>query len=427
MDKPINLYTQAKKYLPGGVNSPVRAWKNLDKDPIFISCANDAKLTDEQGKQYLDYICSWGAVILGHNYPALTDALTTRINQGLSFGAPSVLETELAHKICSALPSIEKIRLVNSGTEATMSAIRLARGATGRKLIIKFDGCYHGHVDSLLIAAGSGAATHNTPTSAGIPQDVINHTISLPYNDSTAVKRTFMQYGEQIAAVIVEPIAGNMNFVRGTQDFLATLRQACDDYGSLLIFDEVMTGFRVAYGGAQSLYKIQPDLTCLGKIIGGGLPVGALGGKAEIMDNLSPIGNVYQAGTLSGNPIAMQAGIIVLDKLATVDYSQFDKLTNRLTTGLVKIAQQHGSKISSDSQGAMFGFVFTQLKENYNYTHIQQANLTQFKQFFLSMLGKGIYFAPSVFEAGFISLAHTSADIDYTLEAADHVLEQMQA
>ena len=326
-----DLYVQAKRYIPGGVNSPVRAWTNLGREPIFIKSANGAYITDESDNDYIDYVSSWGANILGHSHPLLLNVINNTAAKGVSFGAPSILETKLAEHICNAVKSVDKIRFVNSGTEATMTAVRLARGFTGRDLVIKFDGCYHGHVDSLLVSAGSGVATHNKAASTGIPLDTIRYTISLPYNDVAALESTFTKYANQIAAVIVEPIAGNMNFIRSSKFFLDTISRLCNLHKSVFIADEVMTGFRVAYAGAQSLYEIKPDLTCFGKIIGGGLPVGAVGGAAEIMDYLSPVGGVYQAGTLSGNPLAMASGLAVLKELQKICYEDLSDKTATLT------------------------------------------------------------------------------------------------
>ena len=416
-----DLYLQAKHYIPGGVNSPVRAWTNLGREPIFIKSANGAYITDESDNDYIDYVSSWGANILGHSHPLLLDVIKNTAAKGVSFGAPSILETELAKHICNAVKSVDKIRFVNSGTEATMTAVRLARGFTGRDLVIKFDGCYHGHVDSLLVSAGSGVATHNKAASTGIPLDTIRHTISLPYNDVAALESTFTKYAHQIAAVIVEPIAGNMNFIRSSKAFLDAIARLCKLYKSVFIADEVMTGFRVAYAGAQSLYDIKPDLTCFGKIIGGGLPVGAVGGATEIMDYLSPVGSVYQAGTLSGNPLAMASGLAVLKELQKICYEDLSDKTATLTRGLKKRASKHGINMYIENKGAMFGFLFTELSNNNNYADIQQSNLALFKAFFLAMLQRGVYFAPSAFEAGFISLAHTSADIDATLHTAEEV------
>lgn len=421
-----SLFAQAKCYIPGGVNSPVRAFGHVGGTPVYFRKAQGAYLFDEDNRQYIDYVGSWGPMIMGHNHSYVTESIKTQLELGISFGAPTVAETKLAEKICQSMPAIEKIRMVNSGTEATMSAIRLARGYTARNKIVKFEGCYHGHADALLVKAGSGALTCNIPTSAGIPEDLIRHTLVLTYNDSTAVKEAFALYGDDIACVITEPVAGNMNCIPAQPGFLETLRDCCTASGALLIFDEVMTGFRVAPGGAQSYYNITPDLTALGKIIGGGLPVGAFGGKSKIMDHLAPLGDVYQAGTLSGNSLAMAAGFATLELLTqTTDlYEQLNRRIQLLLTGMQEQADYMGIPFSTQSVGGMFGFFFTQKCPQ----HLEQAancNSDHFRQFFHAMLKQGIYLPPSPFEAGFMSGVHTEEDIKYTIECAGKAFSQI--
>ena len=415
------LLEQAARLMPGGVNSPVRSFKSVGLEPRIISHAEGAYLVDVEGKRYIDYMGSWGASILGHRHQAIVDAVKHAACQGLSFGATSYLEVELAQKIVDMMPNIEKIRFVNSGTEATMTAIRLARGFTNRSIIVKFEGCYHGHVDSLLVKAGSGALTLGQPDSAGIPADLAALTRVLPYNDADAVRQLFSEIGSEIAAVIVEPIAGNMNMVMPQPDFLMTLSACCRKNGALLIFDEVMTGFRVALQGAQHLYQITPDLTTLGKVIGGGMPVGAIGGKKEIMDYLAPEGPVYQAGTLSGNPVTVSAGLKALTLISEPDF--FDELqakANRLATGLSDAAKQANIPFQMQFQGGMFGFYFSHHIPK-NCEQVLQINPTLFNLFFAKMLEKGIYFAPSAFEAGFLSSAHSIELIDQTIDIAQDV------
>lgn len=420
------LFAQAQNVIPGGVNSPVRAFKGVGAEPIFFKAGQGAYLTDVDGKAYIDYIGSWGPLILGHCHEAVIHAVMQVLQSGTSFGAPTVLEIELAQKVIELMPSIEKIRMVNSGTEATMTAIRLARGFTKRSKIIKFNGCYHGHCDSLLVKAGSGVLTCGIPSSAGVPDSIAQQTLVADFNNLEQTTQLFEQYGDDIAAVIVEPVAGNMNMVLPTPDFLPGLRKLCDSYQSVLIFDEVMTGFRVALGGAQAIYNVIPDLTTLGKIIGGGLPVGALGGKARIMDHLAPVGSVYQAGTLSGNPLAMAAGLATLQQIEKPDfYEQLMKLSKALIDGLQTITHSLNCSFSGTYLGGMFGFCFTNKAPIIDYSDVAAANEALFKQFFHGMLQQGIYFAPSMFEAGFLSGAHTMNDIETTLKAAQMVLKTL--
>lgn len=418
------LFAEATQYLPGGVNSPVRAFRGVGGTPLFCKRGSGAYLYDEDGQRYLDYVGSWGALIAGHAHPAVVHAVTKALENGLSFGAPTALETALAAQICRHLPSIELVRLCNSGTEATMSAIRLARGYTGRDKIIKFEGCYHGHSDSLLVKAGSGALTLGIPTSPGVPAALAAQTITLTYNDLPQVQQAFAQYGAGIAALIVEPVAGNMNCIPPVPGFLAGLRKLCDDYGSVLIFDEVMTGFRVALGGAQSLYGIKPDLTTLGKVIGGGMPVGAFGGRREIMEQLAPLGAIYQAGTLSGNPLAMSAGLAMLELVAAPGfYAQLSAKTERLCTGLAAAAGACGIPLTTQAVGGMFGLFFNSEVVT-SYAQALACNVEHFKTFFHAMLAEGVYFAPSAFEAGFVSCAHSDTDIEETIAAARRVLQR---
>ena len=422
-----NHFDTAKRYIPGGVNSPVRAFKAVGGDPVFFERGSGAYLYDTDGRSYIDYVGSWGPLILGHAHPDVITRVREVMANGLSFGAPTTIETELAKNICTLIPSIEKVRMVNSGTEAAMSAIRLARGFTGRDKIIKFEGCYHGHADALLVKAGSGALTLGIPTSPGVPADTAKHTITLEFNNSGQVLDVFEDMGDEIAAVIVEPVAGNMNCIPGLQDFLDTLRQACDRHGSILIFDEVMTGFRVALGGAQSLYNITPDLTLLGKVIGGGMPVGAFGGRQQIMDHLAPDGAVYQAGTLSGNPIAMAAGLATLDIISEPGF--FTGLSNNLAAlikGLQDAAAANDVSISSNQVGGMFGLFFTEDTHITSYKQATECNREIFNRFFHGMLENGVYLAPSSYEAGFISSAHGTREIDRTIEAATAVFKHLR-
>lgn len=415
----MSLFEEARQYIAGGVNSPVRAFVGVGGEPVFFRRASGARVETEDGRSLIDYVGSWGPMILGHAHPAVVAAVQEAAANGLSFGAPTTIETRLAQKIESLMPSIERIRMVSSGTEATMSAIRLARGHTGRDKIIKFEGCYHGHSDSLLIKAGSGALTLGVPSSPGVPAGLALHTVTLPYNDSAAVRAAFDELGEQIACVIVEPIAGNMNLVPPVDGFLQTLRDCCTAASSLLILDEVMTGFRVAKGGAQALFGIQPDLTTLGKIAGGGMPAAAFGGRADIMASLAPDGPVYQAGTLSGNPLAMAAGLATLDELDQPGfYESLDSKTRQLCDGLRGAAADAGIPLALESFGGMFGAVFTGDGPVRNFDQVAHADVERFRRFFHGMLDHGIYLAPSAFEAGFVSAAHSAQDIEQTIDAA---------
>ena len=412
------LFEEAKKHIPGGVNSPVRAFRSVGGEPLFIKKAKGSKLFDADGKAYIDYVLSWGPMILGHAHPAVIAALKKTIAGGTSFGAPTEVEITLAKMVKKAFPSIEMVRMVSSGTEATMSAIRAARGTTGRDKILKFDGCYHGHGDSLLVKAGSGVATFGLPDSPGVPADLAKLTLTVAYNDLAAVRDIASREGEQIACIIVEPVAGNMGCVPPDPGFLAGLRSVCDQYGIVLIFDEVMTGFRVAFGGAQQLYKIKPDMTCLGKVIGGGLPVGAFGGKIEIMQKIAPLGPIYQAGTLSGNPLAMVAGIETLKLLARPGvYKTLEKKSRDLENGLRAAAREAGVPTAVNRVGSMFTTFFTD-KNVKDFASAKTSDTALFGRFFLSMLKNGVNLAPSQFEAAFMSLAHSGADISKTTEAA---------
>ena len=411
------LFRQAQKHIPGGVNSPVRAFKSVGGTPVFFHSASGAYLYDEDDNRYIDYVGSWGPMILGHNHPQVIAAVQAAVQNGLSFGAPTATEVAMADKVCELVPSMDMVRMVNSGTEATMSAIRLARGYTGRDKIIKFEGCYHGHVDSLLVKAGSGAM--GIPGSPGVPAAVTGDTLVLDYNDAASVETAFREYGDQIAAVIVEPVAGNMNCVPPTKAFLQALRQYCDDHGSVLIFDEVMTGFRVALGGAQALYDVTPDMTTLGKIIGGGMPVGAFGGKKAIMEHLAPLGPVYQAGTLSGNPVAMAAGLTTLNLLSEPGFHDaLAEKTTRLLEGLTEAAHAEGVAFTTAQAGAMFGLFFTDQSRISSFADVMACDSERFNRFFHAMLDQGVYLAPSAFEAGFVSAAHSDEDIEATIAAA---------
>ncbi|MEN8213618.1 MAG: glutamate-1-semialdehyde 2,1-aminomutase [Pseudomonadota bacterium] len=419
MSQSSDLFEQAKIHIPGGVNSPVRAFKGVGGEPLFIDSAAGSSLYDAQGRRYIDYVGSWGPMILGHAHPEVIAAVEAVVRKGLSFGAPTEIETRMADKVCELVPSIELVRMVSSGTEATMSAIRLARGFTGRDKIVKFEGCYHGHSDSLLVKAGSGALTFGEPSSPGVPASLAEHTITLNYNDSAQVRETFSSIGEQIACIIVEPVAGNMNCIPPLPGFLETLRSECDKSGSVLIFDEVMTGFRVALGGAQALYDVKPDLTTLGKVIGGGMPVGAFGGRRDIMERISPLGPVYQAGTLSGNPIAMTAGLKTLELISATDfYSKLTAKTEVLVSGLRMRARSAGVAVTTNQVGGMFGLFFSEADKVSDFAQSMACNQQQFRQFFHAMLERGIYLAPSAFEAGFVSAAHSNEDLQQTLDAA---------
>ncbi len=422
----MNLFNEARDVIAGGVNSPVRAFAAVGGDPVFFKRAEGAWLETEDGRRLIDYVGSWGPMILGHCHPDVIDAVVRTARNGLSFGAPCVLETRLATKIRELMPSNERIRMVSSGTEATMSAIRLARGHTGRDKIIKFEGCYHGHSDSLLIKAGSGALTLGVPSSPGVPAGLAENTITLSYNDAESVRAAFAELGEQIACIIVEPIAGNMNMVPPEAGFLETLREECTKAGAILIFDEVMTGFRVAKGGAQALFGIQPDLTTLGKVIGGGMPAAAFGGRADIMSSIAPDGPVYQAGTLSGNPVAMAAGLATLEKIDEPGfYEALGARTRQLTDGLLSAAQDAGIPLATENQGGMFGFVFSDDAPIRRFEQVAAANVERFKAFFHGMLDAGVYLAPSAFEAGFVSAAHGDEEISATLDAARRVLKTL--
>lgn len=420
------LFIRALDIIPGGVNSPVRACKNVGNEPIFIDYAQGCMIFDEDGNGFIDYIGSWGPMILGHRHPSVVEAVSSVLKRGTSFGAPTDLEITLAEMVVDAVPSMEMVRMVNSGTEATMSAIRLARGFTGRDTIIKFDGCYHGHADALLVEAGSGVATLSIPGSPGVPKSFVSHTLSLPFNDTESLVKVMEEQGEKIACIIIEPVAGNMGLVVPKRGFLETLREITEKKGSLLIFDEVMTGFRVAYGGAQSLYGISPDMTCLGKIIGGGLPVGAYGGRREIMEYIAPQGPVYQAGTLSGNPLAMAAGIATLTQLKVPDfYDNLDKKADRLCAGLVNAAENAGINVTGNRVGSMLGLFFTD-HEVLNFDDAKTCDFDRFSAYYNGMLEKGIYLAPSQFEALFVSAAHDTGHIDTTITAAEEVMDGLR-
>ncbi|MCD6298303.1 MAG: glutamate-1-semialdehyde 2,1-aminomutase [Deltaproteobacteria bacterium] len=419
------LFQKAKKYIPGGVNSPVRAGQAVGIDPPFISKANGCVIWDVDGNEYIDYVCSWGPMILGHADPEIVNALEERVKLGTSYGAPTELEVKVADIVVEMVPSIEMVRMVNSGTEATMSAIRLARGYTGREKIIKFDGCYHGHADSLLVSAGSGLATLGIPGSPGVPQDLARHTISLPYNSLESVVQAFGKFGHEIAAVIVEPVPGNMGVINPDQAFLKGLRELTNEYGALLIFDEVISGFRVAPGGAQELYDIMPDLTCLGKIIGGGLPVGAYGGKKKIMTRMAPQGDVYQAGTLSGNPLAMAAGLTTLKILKEESpYGDLEKKGDMLFSGLKKVAKAAGVNVVINRVGSMGSFFFTDRPVT-DFETAKGSDENLFKRYFRSMLDQGIYLAPSPYEVTFLSTAHSEKTVRKTIECASIALKNL--
>jgi glutamate-1-semialdehyde 2,1-aminomutase len=421
------LFQRAQKHIPGGVNSPVRAFKGVGGDPLFIKRAQGPYIFDEDDRQYIDYVGSWGPMILGHAHPEILKAVHAACENGLSFGAPTAIEVAMAEKINQIMPAIEMVRMVNSGTEATLSAIRLARAHTGRNKILKFAGCYHGHSDSLLVKSGSGVLTLGLPDSPGVPPELAQHTLNASFNNLTEVEQIFNEYGNQIAAIIVEPVAGNMNCVLPTAEFLKGLRKICDHYQSVLIFDEVMTGFRVALGGAQQRYDVTPDLTTLGKIIGGGLPVGAFGGKRAIMEQLAPLGAVYQAGTLSGNPVAMTAGFAMLQALTAKPeiYDFLEESTTMLMDGLQQRANAAKIPFLTHHVGSMFGFFFTDAKQILSYEDVKTANVPHFRKFFHAMLAEGVYFAPSAFEAGFNSAAHSKEVIQATLDAAEKVFAKL--
>jgi len=419
------LFARAQLTTPGGVNSPVRAFRSVGGTPRFITRALGPHFWDADGKRYIDYIGSWGPAILGHARPEVVSAVQAAAANGLSFGAPTEGEIEIAEEICRLLPSIEQVRLVSSGTEATMSALRLARGATGRDKIVKFEGCYHGHADSLLVKAGSGLLTFGNPTSAGVPEDFVKHTLVLDYNDVAQLEDAFATMGDEIACVIVEPVAGNMNLIRATPAFLQSMRDLCTKHGAVLIFDEVMCGFRVGLQGAQGMYGIQPDLTALGKVIGGGMPVAAFGGRAELMQKMAPIGPVYQAGTLSGNPVAVAAGMTTLKLIQEAGfYERLSASANRLVTGLTDAAREAGIDFCGDAVGGMFGMYFSRDVPG-SYSEMMAGDKERFNRFFHGMLDEGVYFAPAMFEAGFVSIQHDDAAIDETIEAARRVFKRI--
>ncbi len=426
MTKSELLFEQALKVIPGGVNSPVRAYNGVGGTPIFIDRAEGACLIDVDGNSYIDYVGSWGPMICGHANPEIIDAVCAAAHKGLSFGAPTLLEIDLAEKICATLPSVDLVRMTCSGTEATMSAIRLARGYTGRDKIVKFEGCYHGHADSLLVKAGSGALTLGVPSSPGVPAAFADFTITLEYNNSAQVEALFDEIGDTIACVIVEPVAGNMNCVPPEDGFLDTLRRCCDASSAVLIFDEVMTGFRVGLTGAQGLYGITPDLTTLGKVIGGGMPVGAFGGKREIMEHIAPTGPVYQAGTLAGNPVAMAAGLKSLEIISRSGfYEELEIKTRRLVEGILEVAERNAIPMCANQVGAMFGLFFTDQARVKSFADVGRCDIDRFKQFFHGMLQQGINLAPSAFEAGFVSSAHSDAQIQQTIDSAEQVLAKL--
>ena len=426
MSRSESLFQAAQTHIPGGVNSPVRAFKGVGGTPVFFKRGEGAYLFDEDDKKYIDYVGSWGPMILGHANPAVLDAVRGIIDSGLGFGAPTAIEIDMADKVCEMMPGMDLVRMVNSGTEATMSAIRLARGYTGRDKIVKFEGCYHGHSDSLLVKAGSGALTLGEPNSPGVPAALAEHTITLTYNDIDNVRQAFAEVGDQIAGIIVEPVAGNMNCIPPVPGFLEGLREVCDEYGSVLILDEVMTGFRVSLTGAQGYYGVTPDLTTMGKVIGGGLPVGAFGGKREIMEYIAPLGPVYQAGTLSGNPIAMAAGLTMLNALEEEGFHErLAAKTELLAEGLESMALRHNVPFTTNYVGGMFGLFFTDQESVTCFADVMKCDTDKFNRFFHGMLEEGIYLAPSAFEAGFLSAAHSEADIEATIEAAGRVFAKL--
>jgi glutamate-1-semialdehyde 2,1-aminomutase len=419
MSRSHELFTQAQQHIPGGVNSPVRAFHGVGGDPVFVDCAAGPYIYDPDGNRYIDYVGSWGPMILGHSHPEVIEAVASIIDKGLSFGAPTELESQMAEKVCELVPSMDLVRMVSSGTEATMSAIRLARGFTGRDKIVKFEGCYHGHSDSLLVKAGSGMLTLGEPSSPGVPAALAEHTITLNFNDSQQVRDTFDRLGDQIACIIVEPVAGNMNCIPPVPGFLETLREVCDKHGTVLIFDEVMTGFRVALGGAQAHYGITPDLTTLGKVIGGGMPVGAFGGRKDIMQKIAPLGPVYQAGTLSGNPVAMSAGLKTLELISKPGfYDHLSTQVEKLVDGIMQQAKDAGIALAENHVGGMFGLFFSDNASVNDYATATACNQARFKRFYHAMLERGVYLAPSAFEAGFVSDAHSEEDIENTIRAA---------
>ncbi|WP_105264517.1 glutamate-1-semialdehyde 2,1-aminomutase [Pseudoalteromonas sp. T1lg76] len=426
MSKSQDLFTRAQASIPGGVNSPVRAFNGVGGTPLFITHAEGAYTFDADGNKYIDYVGSWGPMILGHNHPKIKQAVHEAVERGLSYGAPTEAEIDMAEKVKELVPSIDSVRMVNSGTEATMSAIRLARGYTGRDKILKFEGCYHGHADSLLVKAGSGALTLGVPNSPGIPEDFAKHTLTVSFNNLDEVKAIFEKYPEEIACIIIEPVAGNMNCIPPVEGFLEGLRAICDEYKSVLIFDEVMTGFRVALGGAQAYYNITPDLTCLGKVIGGGMPVGAFGGKKEIMDYIAPVGPVYQAGTLSGNPIAMAAGLKALELLSEPGlHEELEAKSKAICEGFQAAADKAGIPLTTNYAGGMYGFFFTDADKVTSYQQATECDLERFKRFFHLMLEEGVYLAPSAFEAGFVCQAHDDEAIAQTIAAAERAFAKL--
>jgi glutamate-1-semialdehyde 2,1-aminomutase len=426
MNKSLKLFNEAKTVIPGGVNSPVRAFNGVGGTPVFFDHGEGAYLFDVDSNKYIDYVASWGPMILGHANKTVINAVEKELKNGLGFGAPTQIETELAKKVCDLMPSIELVRMVSSGTEATMSAIRLARGYTKRDKIVKFEGCYHGHSDSLLVKAGSGLLTLGEPTSAGVPVDFAKHTLTVEYNNLEQIEALFKQQGDEIACIIIEPVAGNMNCIPPVAGFLQGLRDICDKYSSVLIFDEVMTGFRVAKGGAQAKYGVKPDLTTLGKVIGGGLPVGAFGGKKEIMECIAPLGSVYQAGTLSGNPMSMAAGLAMLNAIDTENfYQNLEAKAIKLTQGIVEKAKQNNIPMTANVVGGMFGLFFADNEQVTNFAQVSKCDVERFKKFYHLMLDEGVYLAPSAYEAGFVSSAHSNQDIEATIEAADKVFKKL--
>ncbi len=419
MNRSQELFAAATRHIPGGVNSPVRAFLAVGGDPLFIERAQGPYLFDADGKRYIDYVGSWGPMIAGHANAHVVEAVRATALKGLSFGAPTAAEIDMADRLCELVPSMDMVRMTSSGTEATMSAIRLARGHCGRDRIVKFEGCYHGHADALLVKAGSGALTLGVPSSPGVPASFVEHTVTLSYNDSEQVREFFASEGDSVACIIVEPVAGNMNCIPPLPGFLETLREVCDQSGSVLIFDEVMTGFRVALGGAQAHYGVKPDMTTLGKVIGGGMPVGAFGGRREIMSDLAPLGPVYQAGTLSGNPVAMAAGLATLEIVTTAGfYEHLDTIAKSLVAGILAAAREHGVAMCANQVGGMFGLFFTDVETVSNFEQATRCDNERFKQFFHAMLDAGIYLAPSAFEAGFVSSAHDQKHIEATVTAA---------
>jgi glutamate-1-semialdehyde 2,1-aminomutase len=427
MTRSHDLFEQAQQYIPGGVNSPVRAFRGVGGDPVFFKHSEGAYLIDEDNNRYIDYVASWGPMIVGHQHPEVIKAVQTVVAEGIGYGAPTAIETEMAKLVCELVPSVEMVRMVNSGTEATMSAIRLARGYTGRDKLIKFEGCYHGHSDSLLVKAGSGALTLGVPTSPGVPASLAEHTITLNFNDIDQVQQAFKEVGDQVACVIVEPVAGNMNCVPPVPGFLEGLRELCDKYGAVLIFDEVMTGFRVSLGGAQQHYGVTPDLTTLGKVIGGGLPVGAFGGKKAIMEKIAPLGPVYQAGTLSGNPVSMAAGLTTLKLIQEPGFH--DNLSQKaamLCDGMRQRAKAAGIPLTTNQVGGMFGIFFTEADKITSFKQVTECNIERFQIFFHGMLSQGVYLAPSAYEAGFVSAAHTDKEINATLDVAEKVFASLK-